>query len=75
MTVPHPSPADPDFRLLFNSVPGLYLVLTPTFVIVAASDTYLRAKMTKREDVLGRGIFEVFPDNPDDPTATGFRNH
>ena len=30
--------------------------------------------MTKRDDILGRGIFEVFPDNPEDPTATGVRN-
>src|SRR5262245_12105463 len=64
----------PDFRVLFESAPGLYLVLTPAFKIVAASDAYLRATMTKRQDVLGRGIFEVFPYNPDDPTATGVRN-
>jgi signal transduction histidine kinase len=64
----------PDFRVLFESAPGLYLVLTPNFKIVAASDAYLRATMTKREEVLGRGIFDVFPDNPDDPTATGVRN-
>ncbi len=30
--------------------------------------------MTNREGILGRGIFEVFPDNPNDPTATGVRN-
>ena len=30
--------------------------------------------MTRRGDILGRGIFEVFPDNPDDPDATGVRN-
>src|SRR5271157_1110467 len=30
--------------------------------------------MTKRDDILGKGIFEVFPDNPDDPGATGVRN-
>jgi PAS domain S-box-containing protein len=30
--------------------------------------------MTKREEILGRGIFDVFPDNPDDPSATGVRN-
>jgi PAS domain S-box-containing protein len=30
--------------------------------------------MTNREDILGRGVFEVFPDNPDDPAATGVRN-
>jgi len=30
--------------------------------------------MTRREDILGRGLFDVFPDNPDDPAATGVRN-
>jgi PAS domain S-box-containing protein len=52
----------------------LYLVLSPGFNIVAVSDAYLRATMTKREEILSRGIFEVFPDNPDDPSATGVRN-
>ncbi len=77
MSEPTPStgsPQSPDFRALFESAPGLYLVLTPNLKIVAASDAYLRATMTKREEVLGRGIFEVFPDNPADPTATGVRN-
>ena len=64
----------PDFRTLFESAPGLYLVLTPALTIVAVSDAYLNATMTKREEILGRGLFEVFPDNPDDPTATGVRN-
>jgi signal transduction histidine kinase len=64
----------PDFHVLFESAPGLYLVLTPDFTIVAASDAYLRATMTRREEILGRGIFEVFPDNPDDPKATGVRS-
>jgi signal transduction histidine kinase len=52
----------------------LYLVLTPDLTIVAVSDAYLRATMTRREEILGRGLFEVFPDNPDDPTATGVSN-
>ncbi|MBD2063470.1 ATP-binding protein [Funiculus sociatus GB2-A5] len=64
----------PDFRTLFESVPGLYLVLMPDFTIVAVSDAYLRATMTKREEILGRRMFDVFPDNPDDPSATGVRN-
>ena len=64
----------PDFRLLFQATPGLYLVLDPELRIVAVSDAYLRATMTKREEILGRGIFDVFPDNPDDPSATGVRN-
>lgn len=60
--------------MLFESVPGLYLVLNPDLTIVAVSDAYLRATMTKREDILGRGIFDVFPDNPDESGATGVRN-
>jgi two-component system cell cycle sensor histidine kinase/response regulator CckA len=41
---------------------------------VAVSDAYARATMTKREEILGRGLFEVFPDNPNDPNATGVSN-
>lgn len=55
----------PDFQALFESAPGLYLVLTPALTIVAVSDAYLKATMTKREEILGRRLFEVFPDNPD----------
>jgi len=62
-----------DFRLLFESAQGLYLVLTPGLKIIAVSDAYLRATMTARQRIIGKGIFEVFPDNPDDPAATGVR--
>jgi signal transduction histidine kinase len=64
----------PNFQALFESAPGLYLVLTPDLKIVAVSEAYLQATMTKRETILGRGLFEVFPDNPDDPAASGVRN-
>ncbi len=63
-----------DFRALFESAPGLYLVLTRDLTIVAVSEAYLRATMTTREGILGRPLFEVFPDNPDDPAADGVRN-
>jgi PAS domain-containing protein len=67
-------PSALDFRTLFESTPGLYLVLTRELTIVAVSNAYLRATMTTRDQILGRGIFEIFPDNPDDPDATGVRN-
>ena len=66
-----PGPSNPDFKALFESAPGLFLVLKPDLTIVAVSDAYLAATMTRREDILGRGLFDVFPDNPDDPAATG----
>lgn len=62
---------------ILESVPGLYLILkadAPHFTIVAVSNAYAKATMTKREEILGRGLFEVFPDNPDDPQATGVKN-
>lgn len=67
----------PDFRVLFESAPGLYLVLRndpPHFTIVAASNAYLAATLTHREQILGKSLFEVFPDNPDDASADGVRS-
>jgi len=69
-----PSGVGPDFARLFTSAPALFLVLEPDrprFTIVDATDAYLAATLTRREDIVGRGVFEVFPDNPDDPAADG----
>lgn len=65
-----------DFKRLFESAPGLFLVLQPDadFTILGASDAYLRATLTQRDRIVGRGLFEVFPDNPGDPDATGTSN-
>ena len=59
---------------MFEAVPGLYLVLSPDFRIVACSDSYLHATRKKREDIVGCSMFEVFPDNPQDEAADGVRN-
>ena len=64
----------PDFQTLFQSAPGLYLVLDPDLTIVAVSDAFLAATLTTRADIVGHPIFESFPDNPDDPNSTGVRN-
>ncbi len=67
---------NPDFRKVFESVPGCYLILLPDrdFTIVAVSDAYLEATKTERSNILGKGLFTVFPDNPNDPNATGVKN-
>lgn len=67
----------PDFERMFQSCGGCYLILAPeapTFTIVAVSDAYLNATHTKRDEILDRGLFEVFPDNPNDQTADGVSN-
>lgn len=63
-----------DFKTLFELAPNLYLVLAPDFTILGVSHAYLQATMVKQEDILGRDIFDVFPDNPNDPMATGTKN-
>lgn len=62
------------FESIFENLPGLFLVLKPDLTIVTASDAYLKATMTKREKVVGQKLFEVLPDNPDEPGATGSSN-
>lgn len=64
----------PDFQLLFESCPGLFLVIlpdAPKFTIVAVSDAYMLQNGITRKDILGKGVFEVFPENPNDLKAQG----
>ena len=63
-----------DFRSLFEATPGLYLVLRDDLTIAAVTDGYLRATMTTRCEIIGQHIFDVFPDNPNDQSATGVSN-
>jgi len=59
---------------IFESLPGLCLVLTPELRIVNATDAYLKATMTEREKIRDRHLFEVFPENPANPADDGVRN-
>jgi len=63
-----------DFQTLFEAAPTLMMVLAPDLTILAATDAYLAATLTTRSQMIGRPLFEVFPDNPDDPQADGVRN-
>jgi PAS domain S-box-containing protein len=65
---------EPDYKHLFESAPGLFLVLDPDLHIIAASDAYCQSTLTRRDEILGRRLFDVFPDNPDDPSADAIRN-
>lgn len=68
------SDLDIDYKAIFTAAPDLYLLLNPKFVILDASDAYIHATLVKRNEIIGRNIFDVFPDNPDDPAATGVKN-
>lgn len=61
--------ADDLFKVLFEKSPGSILVKAdaPVFTIAAVSDAYLQVTSARREDIIGRGFFEVFPEDGDNP--------
>lgn len=66
-----------DFELLFQAVPGPLLVVLPDdpeFTIVAASDVYLRAVNMRREDVVGKSLFDVFAREADPVNTATLHN-
>lgn len=71
------TPDDLDFQLLFEASPDILVVLlpdSPRFTMVAATASRLAVTGMTREETVGRGLFDAFPDNPDDPAADGMRN-
>ncbi|MDO9352803.1 MAG: ATP-binding protein [Solirubrobacteraceae bacterium] len=64
---------EPDFKTLFEHAPACFMVLDADLKIIAFSDAYLEATRITRAEV-GKFIFDVFPDNPDDDDATGVGN-
>jgi signal transduction histidine kinase len=51
----------PDFRLIFESSPGLTVVLALDGTVVAASEGYVKARRVEREALLGRPPFDAAP--------------
>ncbi len=57
-----------DFGALFAASPYPCMVVDRELRYVAANRAYLRVTATPREeDLVGRGLFEVFPNDPGDP--------
>ncbi len=63
-----------DCQAIVQALPGLFVLLDPQLNIVEISQAYARATLIERDLVVGKGMFEVFPDNPQDETADGVRN-
>jgi PAS domain-containing protein len=63
-----------DYMAVYRQLPVPVLLLTPEFVIAEANEAYLRVAGRTREELLGRYVFDAFPDNPFDPSASGVRD-
>lgn len=64
----------PDFSAIFDATPSPYLVLDAELRIVSVNKAYLRATSTVHGQLIGQHMFDAFPDNPDDPEASGVEN-
>ncbi|MCQ4309394.1 response regulator [Pseudomonas stutzeri] len=51
-----------DLQRIFDALPGIFLVVAndADYTMVAASEDRLRATMTRRDEVIGRPLFEVY---------------
>ncbi|MFI6437693.1 PP2C family protein-serine/threonine phosphatase [Streptomyces sp. NPDC050759] len=63
-----------DYSAVFQALPGMVALLTPDLVYADVNEEFLRMAGRRREEIVGRYLFDVFPDNPNDPAATGMRN-
>lgn len=63
-----------DYQALFAATPSPYVVLGPDLVILDVNAAYCRATGRPRVDLVGRYLFDAFPDNPADPDADGVPN-
>ncbi|MFK0256370.1 PP2C family protein-serine/threonine phosphatase [Streptomyces sp. NPDC090445] len=62
-----------DYRAAFRALPGAVALLTPDLVYVDVNDAYGRQAGRSSEQMIGRGAFDVFPANPQDPDTTAAR--
>ncbi len=59
---------------VFEALPDLYLILSPDLHILTASDAYLAATLAVRNEIRGKHVFDIFPDNPNIPHVNAVSN-
>lgn len=63
-----------DYQALFAVTPSPCMVLGPDLVLADINEAACQVTGRTREDLLGRYLFDAFPENPADPDADGVRN-
>ncbi|GAB3528583.1 hypothetical protein GCM10027443_06700 [Pontibacter brevis] len=59
---------------ILESAPDAYLILSPDLIIRMATDAYLAATFSRREEIIGKSLFDVFPENPAMPESNAVKN-
>ena len=59
-------PADLDYRAVFDALPVPMALLDPGLRVVGVNDAFVRASRASREELVGRALFDAFPENPAD---------
>lgn len=64
------------FRDMIEDTPQSFMVIDPRpgLHIIDVNDAFAGATLTPRRRAAGERLFDVFPDNPDDPEADGVCN-
>lgn len=67
------STSEIDYGALFAAAPTPYAVLNPDLMITEVNHAYLTLTGRTREELIGSGVFDVFPANPADSYGAGRR--
>lgn len=59
-----------DYKEVFRTLPTPILLITPELSIIDMNQAYLRISGKSREELVGRNVFDAFPDNPAEPSST-----
>ncbi|KAA3436514.1 sensor histidine kinase [Rufibacter hautae] len=59
---------------ILQAAPDPYLILSPDLRILTVTQAYLNATFSKQEDLVGKYVFDAFPDNPATPEAKAVNN-
>jgi signal transduction histidine kinase/DNA-binding NarL/FixJ family response regulator len=59
------------YRSVFANSPVCEYLLSPDATVLDVNDAFLQTSLRRREDLVGFNLFDVFPENPDDPHDSG----
>ncbi|WP_217166092.1 PP2C family protein-serine/threonine phosphatase [Streptomyces sp. AC512_CC834] len=62
-----------DYQAVFQALPSMVALFTPGLEYADVNEAFLRGLGRRRDQVVGHGLADAFPDDPRDPGVTGMR--